>query len=467
MTGGPRAGRVLLAPAPDGRARLVGWTVLVVLPLLGFVLLLAAPGVDVTWEHHPSHFWLVLATSVVSAALAVSTSEIAQRRADARLLLVSLAFLAAAGFLGLHALATPGVLLDGPNQGFVIATPVGLLIASLLAAASALPLPPPRAQLVVDRAGLLRGGLLVLMVVWAALSLGSVGPLDDATPAERASGALVLPAVVAVGLYAFAGWRYLRMALAGGSAILLSVAGACVLLAEAMLAVAYARSWRLTWWEWHLLMLAAFGAIAWSARREERQERFSDLYLDHTAAGTREVSVLFADLAGYTSFADRRDPHEVTEMLNTYFEVAIPRIVSEEEGLIDQLIGDAIMATWGTRGDQPDHAERAVRAAAALQAETTRIADEHPDWPRFRVAVNSGEALVGVVGAESGKSYTVVGDTVNVAARLEGRAPPGGVVVGGETLRAVPGLRATSLGRVEVRGKRDPVDAYLLETHLR
>ena len=117
-----------------------------------------------------------------------------------------------------------------------------------------------------------------------------MGPLDDATPAERASGALVLPAVVAVGLYAFAGWRYLRMALAGGSAILLSVAGACVLLAEAMLAVAYARSWRLTWWEWHLLMLAAFGAIAWSAPREEREERFSDLYLDHTAAGTREVT---------------------------------------------------------------------------------------------------------------------------------------------------------------------------------
>ena len=81
--------------------------------------------------------------------------------------------------------------------------------------------------------------------------------------------------------------------------------------------------------------------------------------------------------------------------------------------------------------------------------------------------MNSGEAVVGVVGAESGKSYTVIGDTVNVAARLEGRAPPGEVVVGGATLRAVPGLRATSLGGVEVRGKRDPVDAYLLETRVR
>ena len=381
-----RAAGGLLAPTPDSRARVVAWAAAVALPLAGFVLLLGAPAADVTWEHHPSHFWLVLATSVVSAALAVATSEIAQRRADARLLLVSLAFLAAAGFLGLHALATPGVLLDAPNQGFVIATPVGLLIAALLVAASALPLPPGRAQLLVDRAGLLRGGLLALMATWAVLSLGSVGPLDDATPAERASGTLVIPAVTAVALYAFAGWRYLRMALRSGSAILLSVAGACVLLAEAMLAVAYARSWRLSWWEWHLLMLAAFAAIAYSARREEGEERFSDLYLDDTAAGTRDVSVLFADLAGFTGFAEGRDPHEVAEMLNAYFEVAIPLIVSEEEGEIDRLIGDAIMATWGTRGDQPDHAERAVRAAAALQARprgsrTTTPTGPASGWP--------------------------------------------------------------------------------------
>jgi class 3 adenylate cyclase len=150
-------------------------------------------------------------------------------------------------------------------------------------------------------------------------------------------------------------------------------------------------------------------------------------------------------------------------MLNAYFEVAIPPIVREHGGEIDRLIGDAIMATWGTRGDQPDHAERAVNAAAALQTETARLAREHPDWPRFRAAVNSGEALVGVVGAESGRSYTVIGDTVNVAARLESRAPTGGVVLGGATLRAVPGLRATSLGEVEVKGKRERVDAYLLE----
>ena len=439
------------------------WAVALALPVLGLILLLAAPDADVQWEHHPSHFWLVLAAGLTSAVLAYSTSGVALRRSDARLYLVSLSFLGAAGFLGLHALSTPGVLLDGPNQGFAVATPIGLLVSALFAGASALPLTPPRAQAVMRHADLLRGGLLALMALWAALSLASVPPLDDPTPVERASGGLVAGAAVAVGLYAFAAARYLTMMLRTGSAILLGVTSAWVLLAEASIAVAFGRNWHASWWEWHLLMLLAFGAIAVAARREDPQERFSDLYLDHTAAGTREVSVLFADLAGFTSFAEGRAPREVSEMLNAYFEVAIPPIVREHGGEIDRLLGDAIMATWGTRGDQPDHAERAVSAAADLQTETARIAAAHPDWPRFRAAVNSGEALVGVVGAESGRSYTVIGDTVNVAARLESRAPTGGVVVGGATLRAVPGLRATSLGEVEVKGKTRKVDAYVLE----
>jgi len=453
----------LLFPAEDERARLVAWISLLALPAAGLVLLLMAPDTDVRWEDHPAHFWLVLLTALTSAALAASTSGIALRRADARLFLVSLAFLAAAGFLALHALATPGVLLDKPNQGFVIATPVGLLIASGFAAVSALPLPPERAQAVIRRARLLRGGLIVLMLAWGAASLASVPPLDDPTPAERATGALVVPALLATLLYAIAGWRYVTMARRTGSPILLAVASACVLLAEAMIAVAFARSWQASWWEWHLLMLGAFGAIAWCARREDSEERFRDLYLDDTAAGTREVSVLFADLEGFTSFAEGRDPRDVSEMLNAYLEVAIPPIVTAHGGEIDRLIGDAIMATWGTRGDQPDHAERAVRAARDLQRETQRIADQHPGWPRFRVAINTGEALVGVLGVESGRSYTVVGDTVNTAARLESQAPAGGVVIGGTTLRSVPGLRVTAMGPLEVKGKQQPVEAYRLE----
>ena len=127
--------------------------------------------------------------ALTSAALAASTSGIALRRADARLFLVSLAFLAAAGFLALHALATPGVLLDTPNQGFVIATPVGCCSRPVFAALSALPLPPERASAVIRRAhGPARR---------AARGDGRSGrrcrwprspPLDDPTPAERATG---------------------------------------------------------------------------------------------------------------------------------------------------------------------------------------------------------------------------------------------------------------------------------------
>ena len=442
------------------------WGLALALPLAGLVLVLAAPGADVIWEHHPSHFWLVLSTAAVSTTLAFATSATALRRADARLFLISLSFLAAAGFLTLHALATPGVLLDGPNAGFTIATPVGLLVSAVFAGVSALPLPPERARMVMRRARLLRGGLIALMVAWAAVSLGSVPPLDDPTPAERASGGFLTVAVLALIPYAFAAWRYARIAIRTGAPLLLAVASAFALLAEAMIAAALARSWHASWWEWHLLMLIAFGAIAWSARREDPEERFSDLYLDQTAAGTREVSVMFADLEGFTSFSEGRDPREVSEMLNAYLRVAIPPIVEEHGGEIDRLIGDAIMATWGTRGDQPDHAQRAVRAALAMQRETSAIADQHPGWPRFRAGVNTGEALVGVLGAESGRSYTVIGDAVNLAARLESQAPAGQVVIGPTTLRAVPGLRVESLGGVRVKGRGEPVDAYLVDDRI-
>jgi class 3 adenylate cyclase len=438
------------------------WGLALTLPLAGLLLVLAAPSTDLHWEHHPSHFWLVLITAAMSTTLAFATSGIALKRADARLFLISLSFLAAAGFLALHALATPGVLLDGPNQGFTIATPVGLLVASLFAGWSALPLGPARSKAIVRHAQLLRGALIGLMVLWAAASLGSVPPLDDPTPIERADGGLVAVAVLAVIPFAFAAWRYATIALRTGGTLLLAVASAFTLLAEAMVAVAVSRSWHASWWEWHVLMLIAFGAIAYSARQEGAEERFSDLYLDHTAAGKREISVMFADLEGFTTFSEGRDPREVSEMLNTYLRVAIPPIVEEHGGEIDSLIGDAIMATWGTRGDQPDHARRAVEGALAVQRETCRIADEHPGWPRFRAAVNTGEALVGVLGAESGRSYTVIGDTVNLAARLESEAPAGRVVIGASTLRAVPGAHVEALEPLRVKGRSEPVDAYLL-----
>ena len=442
--------------------RPVAWTALVALPMAGLTLLLAAPSTDVHWEHHPAHFWLVLSTALTSAVLAYATGDTARRRGDARLFVVALAFLASAGFLGLHALATPGVLLEKRTAGFVLATPIGLLVAAGFAALSATRTVESRSGAIVARAGALRAGLIALMLVWAALSLARLGPLDDATPPESGSAPLTVLAAVGLVLYGMAAARYGVLYTRLRAPILLAVVTAFVLLAEAMVAVAFARNWHASWWEWHVLMLTAFALIAGSARRQAPQERFSDLYLDETSAGKRDVSVVFADLSGFTSFSEGRDPREVTAMLNASFERAIPAIRAHG-GEIDRLVGDAIVATFNTRGDQPDHAMRAARAALEVLRASEPAGTAHPDWPRFRIGVNSGEAMVGVVGAREGKSYTVIGDTVNVAARLQGAAPVGAVAIGSRTLGALAGARVRTLGRVALKGKREPVEAYVLE----
>jgi class 3 adenylate cyclase len=211
-------------------------------------------------------------------------------------------------------------------------------------------------------------------------------------------------------------------------------------------------------------MLVAFGLVAVTARREWREERFSALYMEETARGRREVSVVFADLAGFTAFSEGRDPAEVSEMLNAYFERAIPPVAHEHGGDVERLMGDALMVTFNARGDQPDHAVRAARAALAIRDATAGVATENPGWPRFRVGVNTGEALVGVLGATGGRSYTVIGDAVNSASRLESAAPVGEIAIGATTLRALPGARTRSLGQIEVKGRRERLDAYVLET---
>ncbi|HSK27543.1 MAG TPA: adenylate/guanylate cyclase domain-containing protein [Jiangellales bacterium] len=432
------------------------------LPMAGFLLLMRRPELDLTWEHHPSHFWLVLATATLSAVLAYTTGAAADRRGDARVLLVSLGFLAAAGFLGLHALATPGVLLDTPNTGFVVATPVGIALASLFAVASSIDFTGGRTVRAVQVGRRLRPVLLALMALWAVASLARLPPLHQAHVNERADGVLAVLAVLAIVAYGVAALRYVGLWRRRPSLMLLSVMAAFVLLAEAMVAVVFARNWHLSWWEWHVLMLAAFGLVAGGARMQWHEERFADLYLQDTVAGTREMSVLFADLQGFTTFSENHDPAEVTEMLNSFFEVAVPAAVRRFGGDVDRIIGDALMVTFNKRGDQPDHAERAAGAGLALQEETARVAAEHPGWPRFRVGVNSGPVLVSLLGTEGGRTHTVIGDTVNVASRIEGKAPGGGVAIGPHTKALLPHAVTEPLGPIQLKGKAEPIEVHLL-----
>ena len=196
------------------------------LPLVGLVLLIARPEFDLHWEHHPSHFWIVLIAAAVNVVLAYVTNIAAGRYRDARLTLISLAFLASAGFLGLHALATPAVLLPEANIGFTIATPVGLIIASVFAAASATPLAGPRAMDVLRVRTALLWGLIGFMALWAVGSIAQLPPLDGPPPPREGVGILDTLSIVAVGLYVFAAVQLARQFRYRGEPILLPMAAA-------------------------------------------------------------------------------------------------------------------------------------------------------------------------------------------------------------------------------------------------
>src|SRR5689334_21639105 len=134
---------------------------------------------------------------------------------------------------------------------------------------------------------------------------------------------------------------------------------------------------------------------------------------------TADVTVLIADLRGFTSFSEQDPPSEVVEMLRTFFGVVVP-VVLAAGGTVVQFVGDEVMALFGAPAHQPDHAIRAARAALDLQAAVTAATADRTDWPRFGVGVNTGPALVGNIGAEQMRTFTAIGDTTNLAARLQG-----------------------------------------------
>jgi class 3 adenylate cyclase len=175
-----------------------------------------------------------------------------------------------------------------------------------------------------------------------------------------------------------------------------------------------------------------------------------------------DVTILFADLGGYTTYAGSRKPHEVVELLNVVFGAAMPPILAEG-GTPVQMPGDAVMAIFGAPHEQSDHAARAARAALAVQARGRELAERHPSWPRFRIGLNSGEALVGNIGSDEFRSFTAIGDTTNMAQRFQTLAQPGQIVVGPRTAELL-GAQAemASLGDVTVKGKADPVAPWTL-----
>ena len=674
MSGAPTALRPPSSAA--GKVRLGVWLLHMALPLLALWLLLAQPQLDVRWQHRPSHFWLVMSVAAVNVVLSLQVLRAARMRSDARVLLVGYAFMIAAGFLFLHALATPGVIVDAANGGFEIATPVGLGLASALFAAASIEYSSDTARRIVEADPVTRRALLGLMALWGIVSIAELPPLAESL-AERAEGPLLSFAVLSIGLYLFASWRFFVSHRRKPSVMLVALITAATLLAEAMATIIWARSWQFSWWLWHILMAAAFGFVAYSAYvqyqreggsagifdgivshettgeirqeyggaletltstlqrsvqsgmtdeeldliltglrsrfamtegqsevlaraarslaterdqanrlgalariategwvdRDEEDlldgiadvigERFSpdvvriglltqdgldypdrlttgawptdgDRYTkDLTVGGDRagvvefarpegsfrprdvaimdtlvaeigisldnvrlyrqldrlfrtymspdiadtlradparaglggsvaELTAMFADLRGFTSFSEKADPVEVLEMLNRYFGAAVP-VILRNGGTVIQFVGDALLAVFDAPQPRPDHEYRAAKSALEMQEAIEREAGGRDDAPKFRIGINTGPAVIGNVGSAEMRSYNVVGDAVNVASRLETSSEPGHVLIGQSTYAAiVDRVEVEPVGPLSLKGKEEPVEAYRL-----
>ena len=175
------------------------------------------------------------------------------------------------------------------------------------------------------------------------------------------------------------------------------------------------------------------------------------------ATERRVVSILFADLVGFTALSDDRDPEAVREFLDSYFALARERI-DRYGGTIEKFIGDAVMAVWGTPVTHEDDAERAVRAAMDLLDAVSGLRTPDGSTVTARCAVVTGEAAV-TLGADG--QGMVAGDLVNTASRLQSVAPPGSVLVGEATVRGSESAIAYEpVGDQTLRGKQLPVPAW-------
>lgn len=183
----------------------------------------------------------------------------------------------------------------------------------------------------------------------------------------------------------------------------------------------------------------------------------------------QEVTVLFADLENFTTISEVTSPENLLNVLNSYHELLV-RVVLETGGTVDKFMGDALMALYNTPLPQPDHVARAVRGALGIQA---ALPDFHAQLePAFRMNVNigvhTGMAVVGNVGASQIMDFTAVGDTVNIAARLQHASSGGRVLVSQavyDSVRNQPeyhGLQAEMIGALMLKGRTESVVTYAI-----
>src|SRR5437016_4445480 len=174
------------------------------------------------------------------------------------------------------------------------------------------------------------------------------------------------------------------------------------------------------------------------------------------------VTIVFADISGFTALSEKKDPEEVRELMNACFESLVP-LVQKYEGTIDKFIGDEIMALFGAPIAHEDDPERALRASLEMMDAIAGINRTHGTELGLHIGINSGPVVAGQFGAQNRHDYSVIGDAVNLAARLEDASSSGEIFVGPNTYRQMAQLfEFEKIPPLTLKGKEAPVQAHRL-----
>jgi adenylate cyclase len=211
-------------------------------------------------------------------------------------------------------------------------------------------------------------------------------------------------------------------------------------------------------------------------RRRERLQRYhspavvSRILHDSGADGgmhaqEREVSVMFCDLVGFTTLCEGLPPTQAASLLNSFL-TSMTDVVFDNEGTLDKFIGDALLAVFGAPLDQPDHALKAVNTAILMRKALAELNERRGGQPlAMRIVINTGVGITGDIGSPRRREFTVLGDVVNTAARMEDEiAGPGQIVIAHSTYQAVKDhVKVRPLGTKTLRGRATPIETFAVE----
>lgn len=175
-----------------------------------------------------------------------------------------------------------------------------------------------------------------------------------------------------------------------------------------------------------------------------------------------QITVLFADIRGFTSYSEKLDPVQLVTILNQYLAAAADAVLAQE-GTIDKFLGDAVMAWYNAPIPQPDHAARAVLTSLAIRSAIEKLQTRLPAESHlsFGVGIHYGEAVLGLVGTEKRLEYTAIGDCVNTAKRIQENSLPGQILISAEVYQLVAELvKAQPVAPVHAKGKSQPIEVY-------